>query len=467
MIAFLLSSNILFEIARAGGGGSGGSGGTGGGGSGGSGGGIGALILIAGFIIGFIVAKTIQKIFPRKTEKLIAGLVFISTSLVGIWIASSSFFFEFLMLVFLVGLWMGWGAIFSKAVEKARQAAEKTKQTLSRAAKIDKNWEYTTLVDLTNKTFMAYQADWSNSNKESIKTYTTTEYAEHAGLMLRLLDELGRQNQIKNPKIIRQKIIRANDDTDNSKDSFTVDIYASAEDKLINRSSGDILYADNNMFHEYWTFVRQANQWLLSGISQATARLNSRNSSLKELAKANQMHYSLDMGWLFLPANGVLFKGGRFGRSDINNHVIGLHNNHLIQLYTYSDPTTFNALIAQITLPKSYGGILVRRRGGLLADLKTPKPPKNYAEYHLEWPDFEKLYRTYATDADRLATFELLNPKFMAYLYDTDPRVSIEVADNTVYLYKQISSGSKYSVKPDEYKILLNILNMALKELKL
>ena len=116
-------------------------------------------------------------------------------------------------------------------------------------------------------------------------------------------------------------------------------------------------------------------------------------------------------------------------------------------------------LIGQIALPKSYGGILIERNNSILK--KMMSPPKGYKKVKLEWGDFNKRYRVCATDTDKVTSFELLNPSFMAWLYDQDIKVNIEVVDNVVYLY------AKLSQEEQRYAEMLEILKRSHKELKM
>jgi len=50
----------------------------------------------------------------------------------------------------------------------------------------------------------------------------------------------------------------------------------------------------------------------------------------------------------------------------------------------------------------------------------------------------------------------------MAYLYDNDPKASIEVANNTVYLYKPVASSNV-----TDYQKFMTIMLKAFKELQL
>lgn len=184
------------------------------------------------------------------------------------------------------------------------------------------------------------------------------------------------------------------------------------------------------------------------------------------------MFYSLDMGWLLLPSKGLLMSRGRFGTSDINNHVVGTYNNRLVQLYTYTpiplSKNSMNWLVLQVTLPKSYGGIIAQRNRKVFSSTSVyQKTPKEYKKYEFEWNDFNKRYSVHATDADRLAAFELINPGFMAYLYDNDPNVSIEVADNVLYLYRYLGARTTATVNTGEYETMLTIALKAFKELQL
>lgn len=163
-----------------------------------------------------------------------------------------------------------------------------------------------------------------------------------------------------------------------------------------------------------------------------------------------------------MPTHGQLFKNGF--TNDINNHVIGFWaGNLLVQLYTYGIKSGDNAthyMIGQITLPKSYGGILVERDDNSIFK-KRLFAPRGYKKVELEWGDFNKRYTIYATDENQVTSFELLNPSFMACLYDQDMKVDIEVVDNVVYLYSKLGKDEQ------RYVEMLEILKRSHKELKL
>lgn len=176
----------------------------------------------------------------------------------------------------------------------------------------------------------------------------------------------------------------------------------------------------------------------------------------------------------------ALGQGGVMGYVFAMAYIIGvwsgsllMYHEYLVQLYTYtpllsSSNNVGNSLVAQINLPQSYGGIYIApiQKGIINKAINSFKSRTllnaDYQKYTFEWLDFNNRYQVFATDAGRLATFELLNPGFMAYLYDSDPAVTIEVTDNIVYLYKD-----SRAVQVADYEKMMTILNTAFRELRL
>lgn len=440
---------VLEVIARGGGGGSGGGSGGSGGGSG-----IGALFFV-GYIPTHFVGDWTTRNYSRGLGAVVGSLVGFAISLVAalLFLPFFPFYWGLVVAGAVVGAWTG----TLNLIGKMRSKVEANKKIIAVAATADPVWDEASLHERITQTFTDYQNDWSHFNLEHIRSYTTDRYFTHVSLMLAALKVMGRQNVVGNPQLRQHYIANIVDHKDNSKDSFTAVIVGQANDQLIDTAQNRTLYTDSSQFTEYWNFKRVGNQWMLDSIDQATADLYQKHTPLSTFAEENGMFYSLDWGWLLLPKRGQLFSKSNFMRSDINNHVIGQWNGIIVQLYTYRPNKEANAnyQIAQITLPKSYGGILIKRKGLLNI------APRGYQKITYEWPDFNKRYVVYATDADKVTSFELLNPKFMAELYDKNLKVEIEVVDNVVYLYSKIGLGEK------QYPEMLEILRQAFHELKL
>lgn len=454
--------SIMFtHIARAGGGGS-------------SKGGSGSGVFFLGYIIMFSIGNVVKKILPRTAELIVGGIIgaLISILVLVLGIMGHTFGSTIFAIVFIAGIWTGWASSFYGVWERITKKSKITAQQIDAASQSDTSWNRVNLENHCKNVFMKFQADWSTFNVNSMQTYLTASCFSHNRLLLQAIYQLGRTNSMSNVVIEKCMIFEMHDDQDNSKDSFTVAFEAKANDQLINKQ-GTVLYTDTKSFTEYWKFIKHENTWLLDIITQDTDNSTSYNATIQNFAVQNNMYYSSDMGWLLLPERGVLMGSGKFGSSDINNHVIGTYRGLLTQFYTYSSNVgnTNNAtwLISQVTLPKSYGGILIQPKRNVFSktfDKHRLRVPKNYTKHTFEWPDFNNRYEVYATDRDQLATFELVNPKFMEYLYDNSPDFGIEVAENTAYLYQAVDFDSSL-ISDTHYKKMLDIILQAYKELKI
>ena len=166
--------------------------------------------------------------------------------------------------------------------------------------------------------------------------------------------------------------------------------------------------------------------------------------------------------------------------ADINNHVIGkwglksanasaeqtsatpVDSGILIQLYTYAptpnQSTSSYYIVGQINVPKDYLGVIVKSR-----KFKSGvRPDKSYENYEMEWGEFNGRYEVYAASRDALPAFELLNPKFMEFLYNKNPSYSLEVVDNVIYIYASIKN-----ITEKDYEDMLEVLQKAYDELKM
>lgn len=449
MHELLFFPHSLTEFARAGGGGSGG-GGDGGGG----------IFFLLGYLPMHFLGAWFRKLHKKHPD------IFILMQVLG-WIVALLYFvlwtFILHFLGFLIGVLglIGMGAGLYGWFGKLRQS-KKTKAALQAAGAQDAAWDENRLVEHAKAVFTQFQQDWSNYNTEGMKAYLTPSYQYHNALMVYALQLAGRRDMVYGPTITQAVVIDVQDAADNSQDMVTIGIEATANDQLLDTQSNQVLFTDSKPFTEFWRFQRSGNTWLLSGIQQATASAWSSNPSLEQFAAQHGFYYSLDWGWLLLPRRGQLFGEGKFGTSDINNHVIGLYNQQLlVQLYTYvPNPasSTKSYLIAQANLPKSYGDIVVRHKKGLhLFGIKGLR------EVSTEWPDFNKKYQVFATSPEQATSLELLNPKYMEQLEAVPFEVNIEVVDNVVYLY----APENKVVEPAHYATMLRLLQAAFKEMRL
>lgn len=347
---------------------------------------------------------------------------------------------------------------FGKAKQKTGRFI---KSQLAASAATDSAWDESKLVEFAKATFMKYQQDWSKLDSASMKTYMTPNYHYYVALLLYVLQTMGRRNLMTDITISDAVIVAAVDEQDNNNDQFTIQFTASAKDQLVEASTDEIIFTDSSTFREYWTFTRSGKTWLLDRIDQSTADTSRHNSVLASLAAAEGYRFSEDMGWLFIPRRGQLFGEAKFGTSDINNHIVGLHNKKLlVQLYTYSanpGAASKSYVVAQVNVPKQYGNIIVRRKGPInLFGIK------GLQKVETEWTKFNDRYEVYASNYEGATSFELLNPTYMEQLEALPFNVNIEVVDDVIYLYT-----NERDMSVETYQTMLELINKAFAELRL
>lgn len=445
----------------------------GGGGSGGGGGG-GGIEFVLGYLPMHFLGALLRKAKNKSTVLWIIANIggwSIAGIYAGFWIMMGGYGW-LIGICALVGMSAGLYGLFSKLKQSKR-----VKERLTTAAHQDAAWNQERLVEHAKAIFMRYQGDWSRLDIEAMKTYMTPRYHYHASLLIYTLQLMKRSNLINNVAIQDAVIIAADDSIDNSRDIFTIGFNATAQDELFEIIDGvqTHLLTSTEQFTEYWTFIRSGDTWLLDRIDQATVDPGSLNAQLDTFANQHGYHYSADMGVLFVPKRGYLFGGAKFAarklsRSDINNHIVGLYNNQLlIQLYTYRKDVSQNNgksyVVAQASVPKSYGRIVVRRKS-LMSDITTnilhPFSIPGLEKMNTEWMQFNNKYDVYASSAEQVTSFELLNPTYMEQLEALGFKVTIEVVDNVVYLYTDERETSV-----ETYATMLDLLNKAFKEMRL
>jgi preprotein translocase subunit SecG len=363
-------------------------------------------------------------------------------------------------LVFFFGFAMVLGFIARRKVQQHRQ---KIDNELNVASARDAAWgNREKLEQYAAGIFKRYQQDWSTFNLTSMKTYMTPEYYAHVELMMAALKLAERQNQVDLLTVTSDGIEEVVDSSDNNQDYFKIKLSATANDIINDTRTNQMLHSQMVDANEIYNFKRTGDSWLLNGIDQSTAALGLKEADIMGFAKQNNMYYSLDWGWLLLPQRGQLFGKGKFGVSDINNHVIGNYSGLVVQIYTYiADPSNNSAdnyVIAQVSVPKTYGNILVQKKQGMLSNFFGAKT-KGLTKLQTEWGAFNDKYEVYASDLERATSFELLTPSYMEQLEATGYDINVEVVDNVIYLFTK-----DRSVK---YDSLLELLKTAFKEMKL
>jgi hypothetical protein len=240
---------------------------------------------------------------------------------------------------------------------------------------------------------------------------------------------------------------------------LTLQITASAHDVLMDTENNKPLFTDNSSFTEYWHLVQKPDKkWILDFITQETEDAAMTEGDIVEFAKQNNFYYDADFGWLMMPDKGVLFKQTNFGRSDINNHVIGYFRDKIVEFYTYIPNTQSknpeNYVIVQAILPKTYYDILIKKKKFLQL------PVWGLKKMSLESADFNNKFSLWADERDQINSLELLTPNFMEKIYNLPFELNIELVGNTLYFYTQDRGRANYPQ-------MLEIISWAFDEMKI
>ncbi len=309
--------------------------------------------------------------------------------------------------------------------------------------------------------FINYENDWGALNTANFASYMTPRYQAHATLLMRAFADAKRRNPVVVNAYYGARLM-----------GDYAEICANANDILLDTRTNQIMYENDGVnVDEYWRFSRSSDgKLLLDGIEQPTADLATRERGIQAFAQSNGAYYSLDFGRLLLPTTGVIFQPDSFQRADVNNHVIGQMGDtgHLVsdsvvyQIYTYSalqyhDPNAVVYLVGQLAVPKDYGRIVIVRNHGIFT-----QKPHGLNELQTESGDFNKNYRVFASNAEQVTSFELLNPQMIETLTNAPFEINIEVIDNVIYFFANLRTTDA-----SNYAAMLSILQSAYRELKM
>jgi hypothetical protein len=274
--------------------------------------------------------------------------------------------------------------------------------------------------------FTVFENGWAAMDADALKQVLSVEYFKRMVLELSVLRAEGRQDRMDDLNLRDVGLI-----TDVTDRTFSVRVYATATDILWDVADGKSLFTDKTPFTEYWRFIKEDGIWKLDDIDQATASAATTENGVTVFAKQNNFYYDPDFGWLMLPNKGAIFSSSSFGKSDINNHVIGWYRDKIVEFYTYVPVAGKNPnwLIAQAILPKSYRDVLIRHKR--LIDLA----PKGLSHITLESGEFNGKFDVFAAPGDEVSSLELLAPNFMEKIAALPFELNIELVGPFLYFY--------------------------------
>ncbi len=306
--------------------------------------------------------------------------------------------------------------------------------------------------------FKSFQKAWGEFDLKTMEQLVTPEYYKRMVLELSVLQNEKRANPMSDVTVYEMFVV-GEEQPGETTQKLTLQISASAHDVLMDTENNKPLYTDNSSFTEYWHLVQKPDKkWILDFITQETEDAAMTEGDIVEFAKQNNFYYDADFGWLMMPDKGVLFKQTNFGRSDINNHVIGYFRGKIVEFYTYIPNTQSknpeNYVIAQAILPKTYYDILIKKKKFFQL------PVWGLKKMSLESADFNNKFSLWADERDQINSLELLTPNFMEKIYNLPFELNIELVGNTLYFYTQDRGAANYPQ-------MLEIISWAFDEMKI
>ena len=305
--------------------------------------------------------------------------------------------------------------------------------------------------------FYGFEKAWSGFDLPSMEKLLTPEYYKRMVLELNVLQNEHRANPMANIKLLDTTLVGEELDEENQTE-FIVKIHAVADDILLDAEKNTPLFTDSSEFREYWHFEKHNNIWLLDLITQETEDPSKVEGDISQFAQANNFYYDPDFGWLMMPNQGAIFGKTDFGKSDINNHVIGYYRNKIVEFYTYvpspNDKFPANYLVAQAILPISYRDILIKKKS--LINF----PVWGLKRQYLESKDFNDKFALWADPQDKINSLELLTPNFMEKIYNLPFELNIEIVGSVLYFYTKDRGAANYPQ-------MLEVLSWAFDEMKM
>lgn len=335
---------------------------------------------------------------------------------------------------------MGSGIVLAVAARKKRKQEQVRAATPEGAAALAR----------TKEVFFIFETAWAQFDIDGMKPILSSEYFKRMVLELSVLKAQDRQDKMENMSA------RFALETDVSDTAFRVRVNATAVDTLWDIAIQKTLFVDRSPFTEYWRFIKEENVWKLDGIDQATASAAMIEPDIFNFASRNRFYYDPDFGWLMLPNKGAIFSESSFGKSDINNHVIGWYRDKIVEFYTYIPVAGKNPnwLVAQAILPRSYRDVLIRPKRFL------DFAPRGLARITLEGAEFNEKFEVYAAPGDEISSLELLAPNFMEKIQALPFLLNIEIVGPFLYFYTKDRGA-------DALNDMLQVLSWAFDEMKL
>lgn len=156
-------------------------------------------------------------------------------------------------------------------VYKRRQRAmamhREVSETLEMLDDQDYFWNEKRIKQQVEKCYYAIQEAWSNQNLEVLKQYLSPSLYESWQIKINWQQFQGQRNVLSDIKLLKHDVVNLYDSTDNNEDYFWVYIEGKMNDKMLD-AENQIIESNNDVFVEYWKFIRNGNNIYLDKVLQ-------------------------------------------------------------------------------------------------------------------------------------------------------------------------------------------------------
>ncbi len=148
----------------------------------------------------------------------------------------------------------------------------------------EKGWDTATLEDIVRRIFMSVQQAWCEQDLKCLEFLTKGNARAELKFKMSELTQKGHKNRMDDLEITGIKLLNVQNYLDDELDNFTVKIDAKARDYTVD-ADGTVVSANtqkkkkyknpsnipSEAFHEFWTFEREGDDWVLLDLAQASA----------------------------------------------------------------------------------------------------------------------------------------------------------------------------------------------------
>lgn len=158
------------------------------------------------------------------------------------------------------------GVVYYIKHEKIKKLHKQAKMQINNAYDKDNFWDEKILKQKVKEAYYQIQQAWSQQDLKTLKKYLSDDLYKQWEIKIEWQRYRNERNQLSHILLISKHIVSIYDDDNNDKDYFWVAIEGKMNDVML--SSEEVVDSNNEVFIEYWKFIRNHDYILLDRILQ-------------------------------------------------------------------------------------------------------------------------------------------------------------------------------------------------------